>query len=104
MNKQAIDILDEMIHDAEKAMYPEKGQLDMKEFNIFSCWKASLEIAKSRIQALGDGWIPAITNPKLPANLIVKSYVYPTLVVEVNTLEEFHNMLPSIYMYLPPTK
>ena len=65
--QQVIDILDEMIRDAEKSMYPDKWQLGMKEFNVFSCWKASLEIAKSRIQALWDGWIPV--TEKLPEEI-----------------------------------
>mgnify|MGYP003418967317 FL=1 len=59
---QAIKILEEMIADANKSMYPEKWQLDMKEFNVFSCWKASLEIARDRILSLHSDtqWIDAI--------------------------------------------
>lgn len=42
-------ILKTMIQDANNSMYPEKWQLDMKEFNMFSCWKASLEIALDKL-------------------------------------------------------
>ncbi len=42
-------ILKTMIQDANNSMYPEKWQLDMKEFNMFSCWKASLEIALEKL-------------------------------------------------------
>lgn len=45
-------ILKQMISDANSSMYPEWKVLEMKEFNIFSCWKASIEIAKDRIQSL----------------------------------------------------
>ena len=59
---QAIKILEEMIADANKSMYPEKWQLDMKEFNVFSCWKASLEIARDRILSLPSDtqWIDTL--------------------------------------------
>ena len=46
------EILKTMIQDANNSMYPEKWQLDMKEFNMFSCGKASLEIALDRINKL----------------------------------------------------
>ena len=59
---QAIKIIDEMIADANKSMYPEKWQLGMKEFNVFSCWKASLEIARDRISSLPSDtqWIDTL--------------------------------------------
>ena len=62
---QAIKILEEMIADANKSMYPEKWQLDMKEFNVFSCWKASLEIARDRILSLPSDtqWIDVKEDP-----------------------------------------
>jgi len=46
------NILKQMISDANSSMYPEWKVLEMKEFNMFSCWKASIEIAKDRIQSL----------------------------------------------------
>lgn len=42
----------QMISDANSSMYPEWKVLEMKEFNMFSCWKASIEIAKERIYSL----------------------------------------------------
>ena len=42
----------QMISDANSSMYPEWKVLEMKEFNMFSCWKASIEIAKDRVQSL----------------------------------------------------
>jgi len=45
-------LFNQMISDANSSMYPEWKVLEMKEFNMFSCWKASIEIAKDRIQSL----------------------------------------------------
>lgn len=42
----------QMISDANSSMYPEWKVLEMKEFNMFSCWKASIEIAKDRVHSL----------------------------------------------------
>ncbi len=43
--QKCILVLEQMISDATMAMYPQHKQLEMKEFNMFSCGKASLEIA-----------------------------------------------------------
>ena len=49
-------VLKDMISDAEQSMYPEWKQLDMKEFNVFSCGKLSLEIALARITNHNNQW------------------------------------------------
>lgn len=41
-----------MIFDANASMYPEGKVLEMKEFNMFSCGKASIEIAKDRVMKI----------------------------------------------------
>lgn len=42
----------QMIFDANASMYPECKVLEMKEFNMFSCGKASIEIAKDRVMKI----------------------------------------------------
>lgn len=65
MKQQAIDILDEMIKDIEK-LYPIDGLLKATSTR----WSLeSLQEAKSRVQALWDGWTPVTEKlPKIPDN------------------------------------
>lgn len=69
--QQAIDILDEMME--ERTPYKEDMPLHKTLwYEVFHWWYIALEEAKSRIQALPDGWIStAIQLPPEDTNVLI---------------------------------